>query len=177
MPFGIIELIRNDLPGLLQEQAIVHTGCVILLNGFKPLNVIHIVRDSAPCNSSALCLIHQVTSSAVALLDIDGPDLSLGPPGLVRLIHCSVTPSYPLHCNKELGGIAFVQAQSCHSSSVQISMQLAAIQGSRAYFSMPCQASSVNRSRFSVESSASVSLDDGRLLGRPFLWRREVIAS
>lgn len=42
-PLGIIELIRNDLPGLLQQQAIVYAGSVILLNSLQALNVAHIV--------------------------------------------------------------------------------------------------------------------------------------
>lgn len=45
------------------------------------------------------------------------------------------------------------------------------------HFSIPCQASSVNRSLFSSERRASVSLEDGKLLGRPLLCLLEAIAS
>ena len=49
--------------------------------------------------------------------------------------------------------------------------------GTWAYFSMPCQASSVKRSRFSRDSSASVSAEEGRLLGLPLLCRLAAMAS
>ena len=42
-PLGIIELICNDLPGLLQQQAVVHAGSVILPNCLQTLNEAHIV--------------------------------------------------------------------------------------------------------------------------------------